>query len=108
MATATRRQARTILLLLLACSGPDPHSADTMDHESREAEATGPHGGRLLTSGDLELELAIFERGVPPELRAWVRHQGRPLSPEDVSLRVELARLGGRVDSISFAPEGGS
>ena len=61
-------------LLLAACSGSDPHSggAGTSNgHRSVEMEVKGPNGGRLLASGDFELELAIFERGVPPEFRAW-------------------------------------
>jgi cobalt-zinc-cadmium efflux system membrane fusion protein len=96
-----------LVLLLLACCGPDPHSGGTPAHGGADApEAKGPHGGRLLTSHDFELELAILERGVPPELRAWARQDGQPVSPADVSLQVALARLGGRVDEISFAPEG--
>ncbi len=99
----------TLVLGLLACSGSDPHPGGTAGHGRGDAapeEAKGLHGGRLLTSGDFELELAIFERGVPPEFRAWAREDGRPVAPADVSLQVELARLGGRVDEISFAPEG--
>jgi cobalt-zinc-cadmium efflux system membrane fusion protein len=101
----------TLLLASLACSGSDPHSGGTAghgEHEEQEAaqEAKGPHGGRLLTSGDFELELAIFERGVPPEFLAWARKGGQPVEAADVSLQVQLARLGGRVDQISFSPEG--
>jgi len=98
-----------LVLGLLACSGSDPHASGAPGHEGGDAapeEAKGPHGGRLLTSGDFELELAIFERGVPPEFRAWARQDGQPVPPADVSLAVKLARLGGRVDRISFAPEG--
>ncbi len=65
----------------------------------------GPHGGRLLVDGDFTLELAIFEAGVPPEFHAWATADGRPLAPADVALTVELARLGGRVDRIEFAPQ---
>jgi cobalt-zinc-cadmium efflux system membrane fusion protein len=98
----------TLVLWLLACSGSDPPSGGTAGHGGGDAapEARGPHAGRLLTSGAFELELAIFERGVPPEFRAWARKDGQPVAPADVSLQVELARLGGRVDEISFAPEG--
>lgn len=88
--------------LLLACGGPELHA------NGAEARAAGPHGGRLLVSDGFELELAIVERGVPPELRAWARQDGRPVPPADLSLRVELARLGGRVDTVSFAPQGDS
>ena len=55
--------------------------------------------------GDFTLELAIFEAGVPPEFHAWATADGRPLAPADVALTVELARLGGRVDRIEFAPQ---
>jgi len=99
----------TLVLGLLACGGSDPHPGGTAGHGGGDAapeEAKGPHGGRLLTSGDFEVELAVFERGVPPEFRAWARKNGRPVAPVDVSLKVELARLGGQVDEISFAPEG--
>jgi cobalt-zinc-cadmium efflux system membrane fusion protein len=98
----------TLVLGLLACGGSDPHPGGTPGHAGGNAaaeEAKGAHGGRLLSSGDFELELAIFERGVPPEFRAWARKDGQPAAPADVSLQVKLARLGGRVDEISFAPE---
>lgn len=93
----------------LGCSGGDPHGqggGHGHHEEEQEAEAKGPNGGRLLTSGDFELELAIYERGVPPEYRAWARHDGEPVPPGEVDLTVKLGRLGGRVDAIRFAPEG--
>lgn len=99
----------TFALGLLACGGGDPQAggaAHGQHDEGAAPEAKGPNGGRLLTSGDFDLELAIFERGVPPEFRAWARKDGRPIAPAEVSLRVRLARLGGRVDEIAFAPEG--
>ena len=99
----------TLVLGLLACGGSDPQPGGTAGHGGGEAaaeEAKGPHGGRLLASGDFALELAIFERGVPPEFRAWAHLDGRPVEPANVSLRVQLARLGGGVDQILFAPEG--
>jgi len=98
----------TLALGTLACSGSDPHAGGASHgyHEEGEApEAKGPKGGRLLTSGDFELELAIFERGVPPEYRAWARRDGEPIPPGEVDLTVKLGRLGGRVDTIRFTPE---
>lgn len=74
--------------------------------ETAEAEpAKGPHNGRLLVDGDLVLELAIFETGVPPEFRVWVSDTGAPADPADVELQVQLTRLGGVVDDIAFAPQ---
>lgn len=108
MTRMTWTVAGTLVLMLLACSGSDSDSGGAAGHGGGEPapEAKGPHGGRLLTSDDFEVELAIFERGVPPEFRAWARKGGEPIASADVSLQVRLARLGGRVDEISFAPEG--
>lgn len=110
-----------ILILVLsaglaACGGShtsgkasaEPEAAHAHDEHGAydEAPAEGPNGGRLLVDGDFELELAIFERGVPPEYRAWARKDGQPVSSQAVSLEVELLRLGGVVDRIGFAPSG--
>lgn len=93
----------TVLLLLAACEAPDVAE----DEHAAEADAeAGPHGGRLLEDGDFALELAIFEAGVPPEYHAWATVDGRAVTPNDVALTVELARLGGAVDRIAFAPQG--
>jgi len=94
---------------LAACSGSDSQSitAAGIEHgEESASEAKGPNGGRLLSSGDFTLELAIFERGVPPEFRAWASKGGRSLPPTEVALQVKLVRLGGGIDEISFSPQG--
>ena len=69
-----------------------------------EVAPTGPHGGRLLRDGDRTLELALIERGMPPEYRAWLREGGDPVPPEAVHLEVELERLGGTEVRIAFSP----
>jgi cobalt-zinc-cadmium efflux system membrane fusion protein len=99
------------LLLVLAAAGspgcnPEAPPAEGAEHEASAEAATGPHGGRLLEDGDFALELAIFESGVPPEFHAWATDTGQPIAPADVELNVELARLGGAVDRIGFAPSG--
>jgi cobalt-zinc-cadmium efflux system membrane fusion protein len=96
------------LLALAGCSSEPEPVAGGVAHggeEHAEEAATGPNGGRLLTDGELTVELAIFESGVEPEYHAWVSEGGTPLAPSEVSLTVELARLGGRVDIIDFAPQ---
>lgn len=107
--TTTLMTLGLVGLVFAACSESDlPSGEASTSHgkESVEIEVKGPNGGRLLASGDFELELAIFERGVPPEFRAWVTNAGRAVAPAEVTLRVKLTRLGGRVDEISFAPHG--
>jgi cobalt-zinc-cadmium efflux system membrane fusion protein len=82
------------------------HASDSGAHEAHAAETRGPHGGRLLESGELALELAIFESAVPPELHAWLTRAGRPVPPAEYDLSIELHRLGGTIDRVSFTPAG--
>jgi cobalt-zinc-cadmium efflux system membrane fusion protein len=94
------------LIAAAALAGCD-REAPSPEHEESEAEAaTGPNGGRLLEDGDFALELAIFESGVAPEFHAWPTSGGNPVEPRQVELTVELARLGGAVDRVGFAPAG--
>lgn len=66
----------------------------------------GPHGARLLADGPLQLEVTIYETGVPPHFRIYPYDEDlRPVPPGEVQLEVELHRLGGRVDRITFRPE---
>ena len=66
----------------------------------------GPHGARLLSDDGLRLEMTIYETGVPPQFRVYPYDaEGNPIPPRDVMLRVDLHRLGGRVDPITFTPE---
>lgn len=91
--------------LLGACTAGD-RANDAGKHELPEAEyERGKHGGRLLTDGDFDLELSLFETGVPPEFRAWATLAGAPLDPKQVQLDIELTRLGDRIDKISFEPQ---
>ena len=81
--------------------------------EEGGAEAAGPlayprgsHGGRLLSDGPLQLEITIYETGVPPQFRIYpLDASQKPVAPAQVDLQVELHRLGGRVDRIGFRPE---
>lgn len=66
----------------------------------------GPHGARLLSGDDFQVEVTIYETGVEPHFRIYpLDRDGRPMAPREVTLRVELHRLGGRVDRITFVPE---
>ncbi|MFN0149252.1 MAG: efflux RND transporter periplasmic adaptor subunit [bacterium] len=78
-------------------SGKDGHA----DHGD-EAGTPGSHGGRMLSRGDLGVELAIFERGTPPEFHLYVYEKGVPIAPEDVDATVEVTRLGGRHEKFTF------
>lgn len=66
----------------------------------------GPQGARLLSDDGLQVEMTIYETGVPPQFRVYP-YDGdlNPLPPREVDLVVELHRLGGQVDRITFTPE---
>ncbi len=66
----------------------------------------GPQGARLLSDDGLQVEMTIYETGVPPHFRVYPFDAAlKPLPPGEVDLVVELHRLGGRVDRITFTPE---
>ena len=90
--------AATLVLAGLLLLLPRSRSGDERSEGEAAEFARGPHGGRMLQDGDFALEVTIFERGVPPELRVYPYRDGKPLDPAGVTLEVELARLGSRVD----------
>ena len=93
-----------VLAVWLAGIGRTADAAGDDGHADQNT-ARGPHGGRLLTDGDLAVELAIFEAGVPPEYRAWITRGGQPVSPGDVTLTVTLERLDGERNVFRFQPQ---
>ncbi len=93
----------SLMLLNHFAIGQHDHGHNEHGEEEHE-EARGPHDGRLLMDGNVQVELAIYETGVPPEYRAWVSRDGKPVPLDKVDLQVELTRLGGDVDTISFSP----
>ncbi|MGB7374406.1 efflux RND transporter periplasmic adaptor subunit [Pontixanthobacter sp.] len=92
-----------ILLPLAGCS-PAPDGTEAEHSESAEAPE-GPHGGRLLTDGDLGLEITIFETGQEPQFRVYPYWQGEELDPAKVNLQITLSRLGGKVDRFTFTAQ---
>lgn len=95
-----------LVFTTLATQASDNHGQDEKNQDtSHQDAAKGPHRGRLLQDGDFALELAIFERGVPPEYRAWATDDGKTIAPKDWQLQVELTRLGGQKEVFDFAPQ---
>lgn len=83
------------------------HSASAEGgHETAAPEyPRGPHNGRLLSEGNLEVEVTIYEPEIPPQFRVYPFSKGKPLDPSAVKLVIELHRFGGRVDTINFKKE---
>jgi len=88
-----------LLVMGFVCLASSPLQAAGKGQE--QVDSKGPHGGKILEQGNVTVELAIFEQGVPPEYRAWVTLDGKPVTG-DLQLAVELTRLGGQVDNFTF------
>ncbi len=89
-------------------AAPNPESGDPHGHgdESKDDFDRGPHGGRMLESDGLELEVTIYESGIPPQFRIYAYEDGEPIALDGIELTINLHRLGGRVDEFSFKQEG--
>lgn len=83
-----------------------PGSSVAGAEEGAPAYPRGPHNGRLLSADGLQVEVTIYETGVPPHFRVYAFDAAStPVPPSQVTLQIELHRLGGRVDRIAFHPE---
>ncbi len=66
----------------------------------------GKHGGWLFSKNDLQVEVKIYEKGVPPQFRVYFTDSsGSSISLADVGLTIQLHRLD-RVDKVHFKPLG--
>ena len=98
---------RIILNMDTATVGHDPReneSASESEHASPIAR--GPHGGWLFSENGLQVEVKIFETGIPPQLRVYVTDAaGKTVPLNEVDMTISLNRLD-RVDEIHFKPVG--
>jgi cobalt-zinc-cadmium efflux system membrane fusion protein len=98
--------------------GPaEAHHPDERGHHGHENDTTvqgknagqeprrGPKGGKLFTDDGLEVEVTIFEKGVPPELRLYLYENGKPLPPAAANVTVTLSRLGAPAQVFNFKPQ---
>ena len=85
--------------------GRDPQGNPASEKKEAADVVKGPHGGRLLSKDGFQVEVTIYEKGVPPQLRIYSFEKGKPIDPTEVKLNIALHRLGGRVDEIHFQKE---
>ena len=94
------------LTALILWTEPGTEGADSDSLEAQADYPRGPHGGRLVSDDTLQLEITIYELGVPPRFRVYAFDgEAEPLDPREVRLDIEVHRLGGRLDRMAFAPE---
>ncbi|ODS57803.1 MAG: hypothetical protein ABS36_05015 [Acidobacteria bacterium SCN 69-37] len=91
---------------ILRTAPPGSATGETAEASGPLDYPRGPHGARLLSDGGLQVEMTIYETGVPPQFRIYPYDAAmKPIPPAEVDLVVELHRVGGRVDRITFTPE---
>jgi cobalt-zinc-cadmium efflux system membrane fusion protein len=98
---------RTLLIYTTLClAGFSSAVMASGENSGQAAPQEGPHGGRLLSDErGLALEITIFEQGIPPEMRVFAYRDKRPLDPSELTVNVQLDRLGGAVDQLEFIAE---
>src|SRR3546814_3925141 len=97
-----------LAVALLAGCGEPSKTNETSEPAAASAAADyerGPHRGRILRDGDFAVEVTLFEDGVDPEFHVYAYRNDKPVAPGAVQLSIELARLGGQVDSFAFTPQ---
>lgn len=106
--------AAGVALGALILAAPKPSvTADEHGHAGKETQhaegetVKGPHGGRLLSQGGFQVEVTMFEQGVPPEFRVYAFEQGKPVDAAELRLAIQLERLGAPPETIQFKPEQG-
>lgn len=109
--------AGLIFILIAACdqsNNDHAHDSNMADHghghddhadEEHHENPKGPQGGWLFTQDNFELEVKIFEKGVPPEFRIYAYADHHPIKPENLEVSITLQRLGKAPEIISFTPE---
>lgn len=104
--TAVALMLATTLIVPGCSSAPSPASSASSMAKAQDYPK-GPHGGRLLTDGDVSVETLIFEgHDVPPTFHVYATSGGRPVPLASTNVAVTLNRLGGRVEKLSFRAEG--
>jgi len=74
--------------------------------ESTGSTPKGPHGGWLFSKNNFQVEVKIYEKGVPPQFRVYVTDpEGKAIVLDGVNLTIWLHRLD-RIDEIHFKPQG--
>ena len=97
---------KMILNMDMATVNRDSHEPAAASGEAG-AIPRGAHGGWVFSKDDLEVEVKIFETGIPPEFRVYVTDaSGKAVPLNEVDLSINLKRLD-RVDEIHFKPAGG-
>ncbi len=77
----------------------EEHAAEPENHND---EKKGAHGGTLLTDGAISVELVFLEQLNASKFQAWITQNGKPIKDGKFDLNVDLVRIDGKVERVSF------
>ncbi len=73
-------------------------------HGKEPSVQRGKHGGWLFVEQDFQVEVKIFEDGIPPQFRIYIT-SSEQVNLNEINLNIVLKRLD-RTDTIGFKPSG--
>ncbi|NTS77197.1 efflux RND transporter periplasmic adaptor subunit [Catenovulum sp. SM1970] len=76
---------------------------DHAHHHVEEQAPTGPNGGKLLSQGELTLEVVLLENANPGSFRIYPSMHHEPINPDTLTLNMQLKRLGDTPQNIPFS-----
>jgi cobalt-zinc-cadmium efflux system membrane fusion protein len=82
------------------------HSHGAQGDAHNHSSSLGPHGGKILSDGEFEVEVVMFQKTPLPHFRVYPFVNHKPLGSQEVSIHMELDRLGGKTDKLTFKPAG--
>lgn len=99
---------------LSLASGEHEQEHDKHHGAEEKHQIKGAHGGKVLQEALLKAEVAIVEKGIPPEFRVWLSLDGAALDGSDLDksdakaaleeaiVQISVERLGGQSEIIQF------
>ncbi len=82
----------------------EPDSSHAQGKNGDPSVQRGKHGGWLFAEQDFQVEVKIFEDGIPPQFRVYIT-SSEPVNLNEINLNIVLKRLD-RTDTIGFKPSG--
>lgn len=95
-----------VILRMKKTTVEEHHEHSALGHEHEADHIQGPHGGRLLSDDHFQIEIAVYEQGIPSLFRVHVYDNKKVVDPDKVKLTIELHRLGEKIEVINFKSEG--
>lgn len=73
-------------------------------HGHQHASDKGRHGGKVLTDGNFELEVVVYDDGKNSHFRIYPYEKHKALNPGEVTSTVETERLDASIKTYTFRP----